>query len=66
MNAVKWVLIGCRVLAVACGPILFASGCGDSTSQTGTTSNVQEEMKKLEGSKKAMEESSQAQKKKKK
>ncbi len=63
MKSVRWILIGSRIFALTCGLTVLGSGCGDST--TATTGTVsQEEAKKNEESKRAMEAAAKANTKK--
>jgi hypothetical protein len=58
MKPVQWILISCRVLAVCFGLTLLNSGCGDQTPPPGGVTN--EEAKRNEDTRKAMEENAQA------
>jgi hypothetical protein len=65
MKAVQWILIGSRVFALTCGLTVLGSGCGDNSTVTGGPPGLsQEEIKRNEDSKRAMEEASKQSKKK--
>jgi hypothetical protein len=55
MKTLQWILIGSRVLALTCGLTVLGSGCGDNSTGTGGSIS-QEEQKRNEESKRAMEE----------
>jgi hypothetical protein len=59
MKTVRWILIGSRIFALTCGLTVLGSGCGDSSTGTGGPTGLsQEEVKRNEESKRAMEEAS--------
>ena len=64
MNTVGRILIGCRILAAVAGLSVMGSGCGGGTSGTGSSTPglSQEEIKRNEDTKKAMEEAAKANK----
>ena len=62
MKTVKWILIGCRILAVSFGLTLLISGCGDSGSKP-SVGGTEEEVKRNADTQNAMEDASQAAKK---
>jgi len=64
MKTVQWILIGSRIFALTCGLTVLGSGCGDKSTVTGGPTGLsQEEMKRNEDSKRAMEEASKSKKK---
>jgi len=63
MKTVQWILIGSRIFALTCGLTVLGSGCGGNSTETGGTLS-QEEIKRNEESKKAMEAASTTKKKK--
>ena len=63
MKTVRWILIGSRIFALTFGLTFLGGGCGDNSAGTGG-SVTQEEQKRNEDTKKAMEEASKAAKKK--
>jgi hypothetical protein len=61
MKTVRWILIGSRIFALTCGLTVpgLGSGCSDSATVTGGSPGLsQEEIKRNEDSRKAMEEAS--------
>lgn len=55
MKTVQWILIGSRIFALTCGLTVLGSGCGDDSTKTGGSTLSQEEIKRNEDSKRAME-----------
>jgi hypothetical protein len=64
MKTIRWILIGSRIFTLTCGLTVLGSGCGDSSTGTGGTPS-QEEAKRNEESRRAMEEAAKANTKKK-
>jgi hypothetical protein len=63
MKTVQWMLIGSRIFALTCGLTVLGSGCGDNPTVTsGQPGLSQEEIKRNEESKRAMEEASKSKK----
>jgi hypothetical protein len=56
MKTVRWILIGSRIFALTCGLTVLGSGCGDSSTTSGPAGVTQEENKRNEDTRKAMEE----------
>ena len=68
MKTVQWILIGCRIVALTCGlaALGMGSGCGDSSQTTIGPKLSQEEEKRNEETRNAMEAASKAAQAKKK
>ena len=60
MKTVQWILIGCRVAAICFGLMLIGSGCGDSGGVSTGGSPSEEEAKRDQETRKAMEAASKA------
>jgi hypothetical protein len=60
MKTLQWILLASRIFALSCGLTLLGSGCGDNATVSGgpTGGLSQEEIKRNEDSKRAMEEAS--------
>jgi hypothetical protein len=64
MKTVQWILIGSRIFALTCGLTVLSSGCGDSATVSGGPPGLsQEEVKRNEETRKAMEEAARPKKK---
>jgi hypothetical protein len=63
MKTVQWILIGCRVVAICFGLMLLGSGCGDLGGVSTGGSPSEEEAKRDQETRKAMEAASHTAKK---
>jgi hypothetical protein len=60
MKTLRWILIASRIFALTCGLAVLGSGCGDSSTGAGGPKGglSEEEIKRNDDSKRAMEEAS--------